>query len=729
MFNMENELYKKYKKYKTKYVELKDLHKLQQKSQSGGLGGSLNIFATKDWGINNNMHENTIGINGSTGTIFNNYQTILPEFLVKDNAFKYISCDFTDTFNANIFIDTGDKYSVSFSKEGGLKTSDKWKYKQIEGSPTVPTSNSTIFFIQTPQGEKKVLKVFSGTDLNKSVTLGTTIEQVGTNLTDYLSLEICKIVEEKSLLKDLNFQNNFLLLNKKEMNDLFNFNDIDFDTELIQTNHNDKQCPLYLSTGNNNPTNDLIINIIFQQLRKENIIKHSNFIKYHNAFIAKYNDNYTYFIIMDAVDDSINKLLPKLDSETEKQVIDYMFDTVKKMCDPIKEKPYLFNHTDMKGENIFYKIFDTKPTDPLLLFYKIKIDDQDKFIAFYVADYDKCSITYHGVRFYNNQAPVSLSNQGFLYNMFLTEKLSAKGATISTNDSYITKEYIIKRPSPIEFIDAVRNIETEQLYIRYFRFPFYTSFDYATLALSMAVMARQTSKKSIVKYSQEYIASTEIDKDPIITYSSIKEWQDGDKKSLSYNGDFGVLLLPAINMKVKFTHMQIKNEIKPKPLIDKIYTSQKENKLCLTIPFYGKVKELGSATNLGLLGALKYLFDTKQVAYILNENDTRTLYSSSNIMIKGENIGTENSNAIDFNIPKLEEKYIIYYTGDPGVVKEYIARTISGTLFVRTNKYSSLKSLYNYDIFDNSNKDHLKKIAIEYFNCELKTWKRIIIKK
>ncbi len=738
---MSNEYYKeKYMKYKKKYIDLKLLENNLKQYQKGGLGQTISWVKNANFSRINDLNKVYIGIDLKiksekekseiiSRTIYDKFENSLNNLLKFNDG--EINCDFIDNFNSSIFIDTKNEFNIKLN-EKELTFNEKWQYVQTVSTPVIVTSNSSIFFIEhkNDNSRKFVLKVFIGSEKSKSIRI-TDLNSIR----EYLSLQIIRLVDKQ---ENFTIQPRNVIIPKDNFNKKFNYNDYNIETEFIKTNYNDKIVPLYLSTYNSNAINDLIINLILQKLNKDGIIA-NNFVKYHNIFISQYttvnkgflfdsNDtNYTYFVIMDQMNGSIDNLFIKNPQFLiqNKNLLQYMFHTLEIMCKPLKEKPYLFTHTDMKMENVFYKIFDTYNEEYILgnnddgsireiklnefknklIVYKIKDNGIDKYIAFYLADYDKASITYNNIRFYNE--PKHINTESFLFGLLQDELMFSDIAIIEGDN----KTYNISRIIGDSKISvAVKNVETEQLYMRYSMFPFYVNFDYASLLISLAIFMSTEQMNTLDQFSEKYILNY---RELYQFYFTMVWGSTESEQRIKYNGDFGKMLAPFFVNKEsrgirECNFLQKYNSSVKVPIIDRIFISPNRNKLCLTMPFKGDMEkgEL-NVVGQGFLNVLASGLTTNLTSFtddniyiIYNKEKTNKLYEPYDISKIKEKCFPKNKNIQ------------IEYTGDQIDIKDII--------FVKTNKYSYQiknkidgiivgKKLYNYDSFSVKNVQNIIK--------------------
>jgi hypothetical protein len=156
-------------------------------------------------------------------------------------------------------------------------------------------------------------------------------------------LEITHISDKHT---DFTLQNNYNPIDKTTFNKL-NFNSQNLEKEFIKTNIPEDY--LYLSCRNNDAINDYIINLILQKIN-ETIPDKINFVKYDNLFVTQINGVYKYCIIMDQLDSSLDSYLEDINGI---KINDYgelyrIFNKIETDLNVLKDKKYLFTHTDMK---------------------------------------------------------------------------------------------------------------------------------------------------------------------------------------------------------------------------------------------------------------------------------------------------------------------------------------------------------------------------------------------
>lgn len=574
-----------------------------------------------------------------------------------------INMDFISNFYKHIYYDINGKYAIDIRGENKkwYKNGDDIKYV-IEDYHVNPThQNTTIVFLKskTEPLKEKVIKIFNNIycDINK--------------IREFLALEISHISKQS---RNYITQHNYLHYDNLDTFNKFNFNQKKYYIPEISENKSN----VYLSCRNADPINEYIINLIIgfinSNAKDEDKI---NYVHYDNLFVTTvYSDKdptgkQCWCLLMDKVDGSLDSLiLNKHEKVLSPDTILNYLQQAENLLKPLKTADYLFTHTDMKLENLFYKQPDANNT---------------KKIVLYLADLDKSSITFKGIRFYNNitknpnlkTAGVSIIDpvQGY--------------AAILKGDSYIDKSYPERKISSanneqyeyrISRIGRVNNpftVEFEAFYMRYNNQPFYTSFDIISLWLSILHFRCRTG--AIIDFKD--IKSSKFDKflTKYMTKDTINLLTDFySGLEVNYGGNFGQLLQPIFNRKqsqldqIKF--IQNYNATEPK-LIEGLYLTA-NNKLALSLPFVPT-----SITVKGEITSFKpdKTATAKHGFYKDNTNVHVTAFINA---LNNENILT------------------VTYTSDYSVVAQKGERFASiihskpPTYIIKTNRYSHLKIYY-----------------------------------
>ena len=554
--------------------------------QSGGLGGTAHLY----WNTNPDFvrvnADNAIRIilhkkyNPSVSQ-FARYKPMLTDLLTYANY--NINLDFINDFNKYIYYDVDGTFGIDIRKSqhgpgASWINSAKSRFTIEKRLPPSSHENTTILFLKGPTGEEKVLKVFNN--------LPVSVDKIN----EYLELDITHIGPNKTGHK-LNF-------NTQDEFNLYNFNLVD---STIPEAHPESR--VYLSCRNNDAINDYIINLVIKHISGLSGNSGILSVNYDNLFITKIRtdagDVYRYCIIMDKFAGSLDSYFKKnITTLTQREIMSTVADCLAQaeaILNLLKGPDYLFTHTDMKLENLFYKL-DSKTGKPVI----------------YIADFDKSSISLHGIRFYNDirQNP-NLHGLGRIMN-------SVKGLGAYLNiDNYTIANYNSRklssdgnRPFHYSLARAISpgiKFEFEQYYMRYGPVAYYTSFDMVSLILSFLYYRIEQKDIAGPRIEQKDIAgSTSLIPLFQLDYSvmsSNKALSKILKKYMTkgtlnrllkiykvqptwYNGNFGKLLAPLFGMgkadleSIKFIH----NFVKAKPaLIKSVYLTY-NNKLALSLP-------------------------------------------------------------------------------------------------------------------------------------------------
>lgn len=222
---------------------------------------------------------------------------------------------------------------------------------------------------------------------------------------------------------------------------------------------------LYLACSYDDFINEYIQQIImkniiskYDNLKKTKYI--NNIMNFHNSMIIpiKEGSNVNYYgcLVMEKVDGNLRDFL-QLDTLNNKSKLTNTIKSIKdinNILKILKNPNNCFCHTDLKLENVFYKNMG---------------DGKYKFI---LADYDKSSITYNKIRFFNSgwdykARPYDISLGKYKYNI--------------NNDN---KTYTIDRPNTGK-APLFEGLELEQLLLRYNPFPTIMKLDINVFLISL----------------------------------------------------------------------------------------------------------------------------------------------------------------------------------------------------------------------------------------------------
>ncbi len=642
----------KYLKYKNKYLTLK---------QKGGMG-----YQTKTW----NTHPDFTKINDTNltkvilhvGNIieneqYNDYSLMLNNLLKIDNGF--INLDFINNFTRYIYYDLKGIFGINLSNN--TWNNDELNKYNITRAITQAHGNTTILFLElkTDKTKKKVLKIFNKIDPGLNGTLYIN------GIKDYLSLEITHISDNHKFA----LQTHYNSINKNTFNKI-NFNNQILEKEFIKTNIPEDY--LYLSCRNNDAINDYIINLILQKINETipdpNKI---NFVKYDNLFVTQVNGIYKYCIIMDNLDGSLDSYLENIDGI---KINDYnelyrILNKIETDLNVLKDKKYLFTHTDMKCENVFYKL-------------------SEGIVNPYLADFDKSSITFHNIRFYNDitqsgGVKSTVDPMSFL-SAFLVDAYTIKKEQDRKEDIF---NYRLSRIGSSSLFTTVEGIETEQTYMRYNYMPYYTSFDMCSLLLSLFNMKKKDDSGPIFNKLPPSVDNL---------FRLLIRYINSDKLELlmsKYNianipkGDFGKLLSLILQVKEEIGEcfIHVTDKTLKNPYINKLYLSN-QRKICLSIPFTPISALKDSKTNTSV--------------FKFNIDKTNTLYGkllSTEIIEKYKTIQVEYNT--DYAVGAAKG---VFGLKDPDII-------------IITNRYSMLTTLYGKPItyindYDDVQSDKVKEI-------------------
>lgn len=740
-----NQIYrKKYNKYKLKYIMLKNnmlknnmLKNNMLENSIDQKGGYANLYIDRENEIfkkNNNYLGKYILLDTqrteSLSDIVEFYKKPMMDnfkdlFTMKNVK---INVDLLNNFNRNIYVDGDNKYEIV--NVGGIPQFKNNLHYTILRPLSVATGAGDIYLLE----KNNELNNNLPDNLPDNLVLKIFKNEVNINeIKDYLSLEIVRISDDKA---DWKLQNNFTDLNSTKFKNIYNFNGIKLE-DLFKTNaksHQNLDANLYLSCKNDNFSNEIIVNLSIEkilndysqyiekkkqekkqeneQIGSEVIV--DNFVKYYNYFITKYNGGYRYCILMEKLDgnlaslcDTINKINLNEDNLNKLFNIFYnnIIDQILPSLSLLKNKFNMFTHTDLKVENIFYKKIEVQNKDKL----KIEITEgntqiglydnkyfymNDSYYKHYIADFDKSSITYRNLRFYNDFRKSRTKYTEILAGTILSDSQNY-------SDRYYNfelKEEIVNSENIGDYYSITRSIlqvHTEQIAMRYSMFPFFLCFDIQSLILSLLVFMPKYDDKLYKDFFQFLAKYLGVNWRVIsLTY---REWRDF-KSINKYGGDFGQLLSPLIvnsnesdpNKRKTFKLKKInqsdfdtkyENFINyvdtNKRTVNIILLTEKYRKLALTIPFIAARSKL--TANVIFYNTNIYTINPTQSIVLYNK-----YYSTCDKCIEGkfQKIMTF---LFGSNENKITSLYDVHYTGDYEPGNKFI---------VITNRYSSTSWLY-----------------------------------
>lgn len=672
---------KKYFKYKSKFLNLKNKNLIEMNGGHSSvyikiLGNDKDLNYLKN---NNNLKNYIVldtKINENIESISNKYKKKmldnLDNLLVPKNG--KINVDFINDFNRNIHIDIEGKYNINNGK-----FNENLNYS-IDKLLSAATGGGDIYLLNKNNNNLY--------NLPKNLILKVFKDNININaIQDYLSLEITRIVNSTNYNSLLGFipglnQNNYIEITQKYYDEIFLFNDdyISRENDFLKTvNNNDKKLDsnLYISSKNNNFINEIIINLIIEKIiLQKDYKKYNNYIKYHNYFITNVNGQYRGCVIMDVMDGTLANLINIIKSKNvNDDNLDKLYDSIVEQIVPsllaLKTKKYQFTHTDMKIENIFYKEIQNKSIDD-----KYFVDSDNKYYKFYIADFDKSSITFNNIRFYNNYADSHSKLTNFIF-----DPQTFYGIYMNFN--------VDKNKSTYKLTRNLENVATEVFAMRYIMFPFFLFFDLQSLCFSLFYGLNKYEIKTNSKFDQfVHILFKDSLKDIKTIYAQVNN---------EYNGDFSKLLTPLVineqvtnihkvNIQELFNKYSI-SEFDNKKIINTILLS-KSNKLIISIPFIPK----DIITKSGI--------QSSSLVYVPDKISTSNFYKFK--------YDDKYNKLIEFIYNKTDniDNYLVYYTGNMPTTSawriNFRAWGRYGVPIIITNRYSSKTLLFEYDfIYDN----------------------------
>ena len=401
-------------------------------------------------------------------------------------------------------------------------------------------------------------------------------------------------------------------------------------------------------------------------------------IKYYNLCVLNINGTYRYCIIMDHYDGSLSKKYNDVVrfTDSEEQIANFIttvFNNIKSYINKFKSEKYLFTHTDFKLENLLYK-------------------EKDDKLTIVLTDFDKSSISYHSVRFYNDKV-VSIVNRKIGLSFGISDYLLIDQYTIDSAPLRKDAEDTAQNIFPYKLSRALRRntsiiqtgikiignytYEPEEYYMRYNITPYYVSFDMVSLFLSFIYKYKSTQTRP--QHILENIKN--------ILYSVFTEYMDdGPYNALivrydtlvdNYNGNFGHLINPLLEISDPTRNIYLfKHTINREQyiFINKLYLTNR-NKIATSIAFKPN-----------LLSALVGRSDDMRLNIFVD--GTKKLY---------ESLGIHVNNDVYKNNISIE--YSTDFALFPSIWQRILPKII-----VKTNRYSIImnlyKLIYDFDVIE-----------------------------
>jgi hypothetical protein len=429
----------KYLKYKNKYLDLKNQ-----------LGGSSQFKLNLDEQFNRslqNSQSNTMVLDSKEdfNVVKNHYMTYLQENLL-DKLMEYtnneynvdfingisampfystkFNINYSSMYNTYSFVDSSLNYTISATKvlaEGGSGGGGGYmiiflKRNDEKHGPLLKDLNYPEYLI---------LKLFIDNDQN-----------------NYSPLVISEIMDNSTNVPS--YDNRYQSITTEDFHKYYNL-DPQYSTPFIEiTRQNKVFLGVPLSDFKNEMVQNIILNKILsdQEDLKENLIQYYNFL---NIGINGLTTNYYKGIIMERIDKNLYERLQEDETLLENADFQEYFNNYITSIAYVKNNVNRFTHTDLKTQNVF-------------------MQKNNKCL---IADLDKSSITYNGIRFYNNK--------------FTGKTIDYK--QINKRMEQITKsednEYLVLPKFSTR--ELFERLELEQATMRYSIFPFAPYFDFLVL--------------------------------------------------------------------------------------------------------------------------------------------------------------------------------------------------------------------------------------------------------
>lgn len=429
---------------------------------------------------------------------------------------------------------------------------------------------------------------------------------------------------------------------------------------------------MYLSTANNDFFNEFIQQLIIYNILNKYKENHGtdyteNIMKFYNTMVIPVVEdttlsetvNYYGCILMEKIDGNLRDYLISSQNENESESNKIKMDklstcvnTINDMLLILKNKDYCFNHSDLKIENVFYR--KTGGTN----------------IKFILADYDKSSITFNKIRFYNNKFQLSIRD--YFEN-------SMGSSVFKINVKQDNKKLKFEKKGEV----TLENIQIEQLYLRYSPFPTFSKYDIIMFIASIFFnditlinnLIRNKGNLLATKYKkllEKIINITSLKVNNLIVFNEIYS-RTFTKGYNDYNGNyvklfFNCILTNSFNIYYEYDNSDSLSLLTNKNINLLILTEN--NKINVSRPL--TIDELNNDKfNLEYIESKRTFIGNKSVEYRYTYN-----YNITNEPITIHIFYTG-------NVPKLDNtKKIIF----------------------KTNRYSSLKLAYEWDYIRINNK-------------------------
>lgn len=715
--------YLKYLKYKQKYFILK--RQMEQEQVKNQYGGDYNVQIDKsnsDYIINQNTKMKNILILSANNITMeqlkqSNFRTMANlEELMKYDGTK-INIDFINNFMSNITYDLNDNLEIiidKVNKSPVFSNPDSMDY-DISKTTTPQTGGGQIYYLEkklninNKKPEKLVLKVYNDSDFGE--------------IMDYLPMNFYHIHPKASAVKVIQYDKRYVTLNNNDF-ETRDYNDL-LKTELPSSYEDNSKLLVHIKSSNF--INEVINFLIMEKIYNDNKRDHPNcnkFMRYLNFYIAKFNGVYRGFTLMEEVTGPSNIILNKIKKSIEsyhnistdeyneqKKVdilqkyndlthlfLDRMLEGIGPTLELFKQRSFMFNHTDLKIENVFCirtkldltenftgvvadnnKEYGTHTNNIGEILLSIKEKDNLFKYEFILADFDKSSITYHGIRFHSDFG----MNHAYMNIAGINPQQISDNAYKFWDDETRNNAYFY----PI--YNAHTSFPTEIFAQRYSPFPYYLGWDFQSLIISvLAHLIRYDDTFTLfpsIEITNKFktLCDGYLGKNGTIDMTQVYQgwkWENLNK----YDGSFDKMLAP---LRSNITQLKIYkvNEISYVSTFKtnnmKLFLTPTQNKLILSFPFYPKM--LIRENNWLFVNDTRATVDSKTwdlYGHSPVNNSTQELFENDNANV--EHFITSGKNTVN---------PLISYTGK--ALKEH-------NVIVLTNRYTKISTLYEWDNMD-----------------------------
>jgi hypothetical protein len=434
----------KYLKYKNKYIRLK-------MNQNGGASNSILDFMRSDNRYIQDkvkqasfLTNSELDISDESILPFNEYSNLLSDLMnygseksiemgvIPDNELNLHFLNTISAFPENL------RERLNIVKDGNYEDG-KTKYKFI-GDSNYEISGTISDGIS---GSKAIILNLNKINGHGSLPQDLVLKMIPINFntyTNYTAISFQHISERK--LRTPITDSRYYHYSREY------YNQISFDRNYKGYNLINDEEQLHVTTSDlDDFKNEMVQNIICRQILG---IDNKNLIKYYNYIYIEIEGIVYGGILMEQVDGSLNDYIKNtpdiLTNDKFKNSLIRYINALRKLKNPINR----FNHSDLKLQNIFYKV-------------------EGEELILKISDLDKSSITYNGIRFINNK----LISKSFDY---IRDKLSPFKLIDGNNGIIIP-----------ESLPGYGGIELEQIFLRYSFFPAPPFYDFLMLFICLKI--------------------------------------------------------------------------------------------------------------------------------------------------------------------------------------------------------------------------------------------------